>query len=203
MKNKNENIKSIIINIISNIIFQIILVVASGSGIIYTLRKILKSLKDNTINISVLTLIILIGSCIIITVSIVLLSKSIIRHINKAEKHYLNDIKDYYFSEYEKNITVYQNGNGIVIHKFKVVANDVRKLEKIRRKLNVEDGVKTLKFPTLDTMLHTNKASRFQEFGFWYKSDDNIISDVKEFYWVRYSGNRIYLLAFNRKMVKK
>lgn len=183
MKNKNENIKSIAINIISNIIFQIILVIASGSGIIYTLQKILKSLKDNTITISVLTLIILIGSCIIITVSIVLLCKSIIQRTKKPEEHYLDDIEDYYFSEYEKNITVYQNGNGIIIHKFKVVANDVNKLKKIRRKLNVEDGVKTLKFPALDTMIHTNKALRFQEFGFWYKSDDNIISEVKEYYW--------------------
>lgn len=49
--------------------------------------------------------------------------------------------------------------------------------------------MKTLKFPTLDTMLHTNKASRFQEFGFWYKSDDNIISDVKEFYWDSKTSN--------------
>lgn len=183
MKNRNDNIKTIIINILSSIIFQGILIILSSSGIIYTVRKVLKSLRDNTITISVFNLIILICSCVTITIYLVLLFKLKLNNINKKKKDYLDDITDYYFSEYEKNITIYQNGNGIIIHKFKVIANDVDKLQKIRRKLNIEDGVKSSIFPPLETMKKINKAQRFNDFGFWYKSDDNIISDVKEYYW--------------------
>ena len=180
---KNDNFKSIIINIVSNLIFQIILIAVSSSGMIYSLQKVIHSLHDNTVTISIFNLILLILSCITIIVGLFLLFKYIHRHSNKKKGYNFSDIEDYYFSYYEKHITIYQNGNGIIIHKFKVIANDVNKLQIIRRKINIEDGVKTSKFPPLDTMLHTNKANRFRDFGFWYKSDDNIISTVEEYYW--------------------
>ena len=181
--------KSIIINIISSIIFQIILIAASGSGIIYTLRKVFRSLHDNSVTISIFTLILLTVSWVAITVGLILLFKYIHKRSNKKKDSNFGDVEDYYFSHYEKHITIYQNGNGIIIHKFKIIANDVNKLQIIRRKINIEDGVKTSNFPSLDTMLHNNKANRFQEFGFWYKSDNDIISNVEEYYWDRKTLN--------------
>ena len=32
-------------------------------------------------------------------------------------------------------------------------------------------------------MKKTPKDKRFTDFGFWYKSDDDIVSEVKEYYW--------------------
>lgn len=190
LKIKNENIRSIIINIISNLIFQIILILISGSGIFYTIIKGLKSLKDNSITITILNIIILIICCILITIAIVLIFVSKRNRKNtksKKEKNIQNiinsELPDYYFSNYEKHITVYKNGNGIIILKFTVVANDIHSLQQIRRKLNIEDGVKTAKFPSLEVMMKTAKADRFTEYGFWYEADDDLISDVKEYYW--------------------
>ena len=188
MKIRNDNIKSIGINIISNIIFQIILILVSSSGLIYTIRQVFKSLCNNNVTISMLTLIVLIVSCVFVTISIILLIKTINDKVNK-KKNNISDVKDYFFSDYEKHITIYNNGTGIIIHRFKVIANDINKLQKIRRKLNIEDGAKTSKFPSLSTMMKTNKTDRFSKFGFWYKSEDNIISNVKEYYWDSKSSN--------------
>lgn len=186
MKNIDENFKTIIINIISNIIFQVIIVVASGSGIIYAINKMLKSLKNSKVTISIFELIMLIILCVIALFTI----DKIIRNIkNKNDKKMtdISNIKDYYFSKYEKNITIYNNGTGIVIHKFTVVVKDVKKLLKIHRNMNIEDGVKTAKFPSLHDMMATNKADRFKKYGFWYKSDNNIITEAKEYYWSKKS----------------
>ena len=201
MKINNDNIKSIAVNIISNMIFQIILVCVSGSGIIYTIRHMIKSLSNNNITISILNLFILILSCIIITGSLFLLCRSI--RIRKQKDNFsFDDIKDYYFSDYEKHITIYQNGNGIIMHKFKIIVNDKSKLQKIRRKLNIEDGCKTSRFPSLEKMMKTNKADRFHEFGFWYKSDDNIINNVKEYYWDSKNKNENKKLKSNPQEIR-
>lgn len=180
--NMKENFKSILINVVSNIIFQIFILLISGSGVIYSGKKVLDSLSNNMITMSCLNFLILIGSLVVIIVVIGLLSKNIKGKRDKKKYDYSN-IKDYYFSDYEKHITIYNNGTGIIIHKFKVIAKDVSRLQKIRRKLNIEDGVKTAKFPSLEDMKRTDKSERFHDYGFWYKSDDDIISGAKEYYW--------------------
>lgn len=202
MKINNENIKAIIVNIVSSIIFQIILLFVSSSGVVYTLNKVKGFFIQNSVTISVFTLIILVLSCIVVTTAIFLLLKSINRRRNKKKENYVGKIEDYYFSEYEKHITIYQNGNGIIIHKFKVVANDISKLQKIRRKLNIEDGVKTSHFPSLKEMMQTNKANRFKDFGFWYSSEDNVISEVKEFYWDSKTPNENKKLKNNPQEIR-
>lgn len=190
MKTKinNDNFRNIIINLISSMIFQIILLVISSSGIIFTVKKIFNSLRNNNVTISIFTLIMLIISCIVITITIYMLFKNISAKIKK-KKNDFSDVQDYYFSDYEKQITIYNNGTGIIMHKFNVIANNTTKLQQIRRKLNIEDGNKESKFPSLKTMMETSKSDRFQDFGFWYKSDDNIVSEVKEYYWDRKSSN--------------
>lgn len=178
-----EFVKNILLGLISNTIFQIILLLVSSSGLFYTIPKIPKHFKDSEISISVLTLLILIFSCMFITASIILL---IINHYqkNKIKKEKkIEKVPDYYFTNYEKYVTIYNNGNGIIIHRFTVVANDVTKLNRIRRKLNIEDGNKFSTFPEFEKMLKTKKSERFNDYGFWYYSEDGIISDIKEYYW--------------------
>lgn len=57
MSEKNESIKSIAINIVSNIIFQIILMIGSGSGISYILLEKIHHLQMNKLTISVFQMI--------------------------------------------------------------------------------------------------------------------------------------------------
>ena len=186
---KNNDKKAVIINLISNTIFQIVMFIISGSGIAYTLKNILISLKDNKISISIFNLAILIFSCIIVSFSIIALGVKIYNHKKEdKEKNNFDDVDDYYFIDYTKHITIYKNGNGIIMHQFTVLVNNTEKFKRIRRKLNIEDGNINSKFSSLEEMMKTNKSERFDKFGFWYYSKDNIISDVKEYYWQKNSS---------------
>ena len=186
----SEDFKVVIINIVSSIIFQLILVAISSSGILLILYNIFINLSDNNINMSPLELIILLITVSLLTLILFSLVKKLIKR-NKENNNNttFNNIKDYYFSDYKKQVTIYNNGTGIIIHKFTIVVNDVKKLKRIRRKLNIEDGAKTSKFPSLESMIKTNKSDRFNDFGFWYDSKEGIIMDVNEFYWDNKSTN--------------
>lgn len=201
---KNNDIKAIIINLISNTIFQFVIVFISGSGILYAINKLIKSLKNNKINISIYTLMLLIFSCIIITIFIItLLLKFFKYRRTKNNTHQdFNNIDDYYFSNYEKHITIYKNGNGIIIHKFTVVVNNIEKFKQIRRKLNIEDGKTTSIFPSIQQMMDTNRSERFDKFGFWYYSEDNVISDVKEYYWKKNASGENKQVKSNPKEIR-
>lgn len=200
---KNNDIKAIVINLISNTIFQFVMVITSGSGFAYAVNKLLKSLKDNKINISIFTLIILIVSCVIVTIFTVILVIKFARHrkIN-SRNHDFHSIDDYYFSNYEKHITIYRNGNGIIIHKFTVIINNIEKFKKIRRKINIEDAKITSVFPSMEEMLKTDVSDRFDKFGFWYYTKDNIISKVKEYYWQKNSSGENINLKNNPKEMR-
>lgn len=89
----------------------------------------------------------------------------------------------YYFTEYKKHVTVYKNGNGIIIHSAKLVVTDKNKLDYIYRKINIRDGKKDSVFPKLEEMLSVEKIGRFDNYGFWWYSDDEIIKSIDEFYW--------------------
>lgn len=184
MKIKNDAIKAVGINLISNLIFQIILFFLSGSGIVYAMGKICQSLKDSRVTLSVLDVVIFGFSCVAVGIVGIFLCKSIIdRFRGRRESELFEKEQDYYFSDYEKQLTIYKNGHGIITHKFHVITNDVDKLRQIRRRLNIEDGAEASNFPSLDAMMKTDKGKRLSDFGFWYKSEDNIITDVQEYYW--------------------
>lgn len=104
LKKPNEDVKALIINIISNIIFQLIILAVSSSGILYFFHEKYKDLSNNKITISLLELIILL---VMFTVSILIvlsLIKKLIKRNrkNKESNNIFNDIKDYYFSDYKK-----------------------------------------------------------------------------------------------------
>jgi len=97
----------------------------------------------------------------------------------------------YYFEDYTKHVTVYKNGNGIIINSSTLVVTDIANFNRrIYRKLNIEDGKANNKFPALNKMMGVPKSERFDRFGFWYYSEDNIVEKVKEFYWSDTDKNR-------------
>lgn len=88
----------------------------------------------------------------------------------------------HYFDKYHKHLTIYKNGTGIIINSFDIVFNRHVK-EDLKRAINISDGKKDAGFPTLKEMQKTKLEDRFHEYGFWMKSEDNIISYAKEQYW--------------------
>lgn len=103
---------------------------------------------------------------------------------NEPEKHTINEEElPYYFKNYKKHLTIYPNGNGIIINSATMVVKDKSKLDYIYRKLNIEDGKNNSEFPSIETMCITDKTKRFDNYGFWYYSKDNIITNAEEFYW--------------------
>lgn len=177
--------------------------IISGSGIIFTIRKGIETVNNKTFNISILELCFLIFLCIVSTVCIIALLLKVHNYKrNKDEQKKFEDVDDYYFTDYEKHITFYRNGNGIIIHRFKVIVNNVDKFRRIRRKLNIEDGNIHSSFPSLDKMRQTDKADRFDKFGFWYYDENDIISEVKEYYWQKNSEEESKKLKCNAKEIR-
>lgn len=89
----------------------------------------------------------------------------------------------YYFKDFTKHITIYKNGNGIIINSSTLIVTDLKRFNKIYRKLNIEDGKEDSNFPPLDKMMKVEKKDRFEKFGFWYGSDKEVIERVREYYW--------------------
>ena len=177
--------------------------IISGSGIVYTIGKGIETVNNKTFNISILELFFLIFLCIVSTVCIIALLLKVHNYKrNKDEQKKFEDVDDYYFTDYEKHITFYRNGNGIIIHRFKVIVNNVDKFRRIRRKLNIEDGNIHSSFPSLDKMRQTDKADRFDKFGFWYYDENDIISEVKEYYWQKNSEEESKKLKCNAKEIR-
>lgn len=191
MGDKNDSVKSILINIVSSIIFQIILMVFSASGISYVLLNRLNDLQNSVLTISYLQLIILCICIIIFMLTALMFIYSVHKKIKDrriADGEECAD--DFYFTYYEKNLTIFKNGHGIIKHKFSIVVNDESKLQQIKKRLNISDGVKTSSFPSLEEMKKAKKERRFSDFGFWYKSDNGIISGVEEYYWDNLTPDR-------------
>lgn len=88
----------------------------------------------------------------------------------------------HYFENYHKHVTIYNDGTGVIINEFDIVFNRKEKTY-LKRGLDISDGKKNASFPTLVEMKKTKIRDRFDTYGFWYYSDDNIISSVKEKYW--------------------
>ena len=88
----------------------------------------------------------------------------------------------HYFKNYHKHVTVYKNGNGIIINSFDIVFNDYTTLF-LERGINIGDGKKEANFSNLESMKKTPLKDRFDRCGFWVYSDNNIIESSEEKYW--------------------
>lgn len=89
----------------------------------------------------------------------------------------------HYFENYHKHVTVYRDGTGVIINEFDIVFNKEEK-PVLKRSIDISDGKKSAKFPELKNMIKRDISERFHNYGFWYCSDDKIISSVKEKYWI-------------------
>lgn len=99
--------------------------------------------------------------------------------------------KEYYFKEYTKHVTIYKNGNGIIINSFKIKIVNAKKMGCIYRKLNIKDGYKEASFPKLNEMKSTKIDDRFKKFGYWAKSSNDILTKSKEYYWDDNDYNKV------------
>lgn len=111
---------------------------------------------------------------------------------------------DYYFEEYNKHITVYKNGNGILTNSFTIIVNDINAITSFKRELNVEDGQTSICFPSLKTMKTTDLKHRFEKYCFRCKCTNNkdLIRSVTEEYWTDDSDNGDTVAKNNTKDLK-
>lgn len=95
---------------------------------------------------------------------------------------YLFCVENHYFDEYQKHLTIYKDGTGILINSLSIIFKRPKK-DELRRGINIEDGKVQAVFPSLQKMTETKLDDRFSSFGFWYYSENDIISSVTEKYW--------------------
>lgn len=115
-----------------------------------------------------------------------------------------NDDFDYFFDEYSKHLTVYSNGNGIIINSFTIIFNNIDAIKPFKRELNINDAKVDTKFPKLKDMQKTNLKDRFKQFGFWCKcsNDDKLIHSIEEKYWTENDEDSDSVNKMNPKDLK-
>lgn len=213
MKINKDDVKSVGLSIISNIIFQIILSLIPSFSIIAFLRYMLNSFLSLN---SYIFYTILITVFILLEVIAFLIFRKTIKRIvddkkdeNKSPENpeplkNEYDNLDYYFEDYHKKITVYKNGNGIIIHSFNLVVNDINSISQFKRELNIEDAKISTNIPTLKTMKHARLANRSEEFCFKYKCTNNkdLITSAEEKYWEENSDKEDRISKANPKILK-
>lgn len=118
------------------------------------------------------------------------------------EEEYKN--LDYYFEEYHKHLTVYRNGNGIIINSFTIVVNNIDSITEFKRELDIHDAKKETEFPRLKIMKKTDLKDRFEKFGFWCQclNNDKLILAVEEKYWTEQDENSDIVSKMDPKILK-
>lgn len=196
-------IKNGIIWIFSNLLWTFICFLIPFSVLIPNVMNIIKTRTLNFTIKDILSIIVFISIEIIIIMLYIIIKKSIkgadindtIDGKSAEEKTETDSDKynnlDYYFEEYNKHITVYKNGNGILTNSFTIIINDINSIMSFKRELNVEDGKQSLSFPSLKEMKTTNLKHRFEKFCFRCKCTNNkdLIRSVSEEYWTNDSDN--------------
>lgn len=204
---KREDFKAIKINIISNALWQIFLSLFMSLSIAKKIVSQISSiLEEYEISNTVVTILIfiVIETLVVFLIIFFLTKKNVKNKDNKSDnntKENNNDFEkvcekvvvddnnesldtDYYFEDYTKHVTIYKNGNGIIMNTFNIVVNNCENFREFKRKINVEDGKKDIEFPSLKKMKEVNKDKRFKDFGFWvYKPSDSIVNSTIERYW--------------------
>ncbi|MCH5250894.1 MAG: hypothetical protein J1E98_13220 [Lachnospiraceae bacterium] len=194
MKNiiKKEDYRSIGINLLSSLLWQIFLSLFASLKLTEFFVYKFRIDKD-----FIITLIFIVVESLIILVILKLFFKNKPKDSeNKDDKdnkdELVNNISDndnktdydFYFKDYTKHVTIYKNGNGIIMNTFSICVNNYENFREFKRKINVEDGKRDTSFPSLSKMKSTPKEKRFEEYGFWvYKPHDSIINRTIEKYW--------------------
>lgn len=209
MESNNRIIKKLTIFIkwvFSNTVWTVITYIIPFSLLIPLAKNIWKSITNNTftltINLLYLFVIILFvvveATFVVININIKRNNKAIEKNCenqieevsvaqddNKNKKEQQHKEQDYYFEEYHKHLTVYRNGNGIIINSFTLIVKDIDAISRFKREIRIHDAKITTEFPKLKDMKRTRLSDRFTKFGFWCKciNNKNLISSVEERYW--------------------
>lgn len=187
-----DKIKKIFKWIFSNTLWSIITLIFPFTLLIPIARSIFDSFitKEYTIKLYIIFVLVVIIEVIIIICYIVY-KKSQKKNVTEEKRKTLKDEEinydkeDYYFKSYHKNLTVYKNGNGILINSFELVVNNINSITQFTREIDISDSKINTEFPKLKQMKKTDLNDRFKKFGFWYKclNNDNLITSVSEHYW--------------------
>lgn len=197
--------------IVSNIIWTIITIIVPFSLLIPVVSDICKSIVRKTYNIHLWTLILIIGFIIIetfVVLSIVFFKRKENTNVTITNPNNENTINyeefEYYFESYHKHLTVYKNGNGILINSFTVVINDINAISEFKREIDITDAKVTTEFPKMNIMKREKLNNRFSNFGFWYKCLNNkdLIKSVTENYWSENSKEIDNVSKSNPKILK-
>lgn len=91
--------------------------------------------------------------------------------------------KDYYFEEYDKQITIFKDGHGILTNTMKIKVLNPADFCVLHRRLGLSDSKPQAVFSSLEEMLQTSIPDRFDSLGFWYSCSDDIVTGIEEFYY--------------------
>lgn len=221
MKFDKDDLKSLGISLISNFIFQSLISLIPSISLTAIIKTIIsKSFQINVYVVYIiLTIIFFLIEFIIIFLVRKLIKNNIIPDINKKKNNQSYELEhtsdeeqkeneyanlDYYFEDYNKHLTVYKNGNGIIINSFTLIINDINSIIPFKRELNIEDAQTSANFPSLRQMKGTNLKYRFEKFCFKCKCINNkdLISSVEEKYWTDDSDNDDISAKNNPKHLK-
>ena len=89
---------------------------------------------------------------------------------------------DYYYDEYNKKVYVNKNGDGLIVCSYILKVIDPVKTGSLIRTLDISDAKKGTEFAPFSEMIKAPIDNVFKDFGFWYRSDNDIITDVVEHY---------------------
>lgn len=111
----------------------------------------------------------------------------VIARVREHISHYCNKTgkkgcNDYYFDEYNRKVFVKKNGSGLIVSAVKLKVVDPEKIDYFNRTLDISDGKKTAAFTDFKQMKEVPLENIFNEYGFWYISQNEIITDAEEYY---------------------
>lgn len=86
--------------------------------------------------------------------------KNILNIIQIIKNNFILKDTSHYFNNYHKHLTIYKDGTGILINSFDIVFNK-RIKEEIKRAINISDGKRAAKFPSLSDMKKIDIHNRF------------------------------------------
>jgi hypothetical protein len=82
----------------------------------------------------------------------------------------------YYIADYNRTVTVYKDGHGVITNALKIKVLDWQKFKSLERYCDIGESCRRdVKFPPFEDMLARSKSARFDDFGFWYQSTADII----------------------------